>query len=104
MLKDDDVIINVVSHASQRRTSKAELKKQKFAERFLKRNERSASTSRNNRPTKSTSPAKANIAPVTASEEPVVEKQSKPKQAHQPKQKRYYNEEQEMGPSDYVSR
>jgi hypothetical protein len=40
MLKDEDVMINIVSQRPEKKVSKAQLKKEKFAERFQKRNDR----------------------------------------------------------------
>lgn len=46
MLKDEDVFINIVDHGPKTTTNKAQIKKEKYAERFLKKKERGRTPNR----------------------------------------------------------
>jgi hypothetical protein len=105
MLKDDDdIMINLVSQTPEKRVSKTELKKRKFAERFLKRNS-SPKTPR--KKDNSLSDLYTTIDKVTEVQSSSQQQQPHPTTNSQPKyqkQKRIYSEQQDEGPSDYISR
>ena len=89
MLKDDDVMINIMSERPDKRVNKAQLKKEKFAERFQKRNDRSKTPKKNESSLKDMYNG-TDKAPET---EKVNEEQQRPQSKSQPKQqrpRRYY--------------